>query len=81
MGIPDEMASLGHSSSQTPQAVELPAEFAGSSRQVPSISFGGLADEQMSIAASQAELESSGDEDLLRCLPLGCQHFPSLILS
>lgn len=49
--------------SQTLQAVELPAEFDGTSHQSPSISLGALADDQMSITASLGGLASSGDED------------------
>lgn len=50
-------------SSQTPQAVELPGEHAIPYHEWPVVSFGAPAANQMSIAASEAELQSSGGED------------------
>ncbi|ROL42632.1 hypothetical protein DPX16_14039 [Anabarilius grahami] len=49
--------------STTLQPVVLPEDRGGPSVERPSVSFGAPADEQMTIAASEGEPESSGDED------------------
>ncbi len=66
---PNKSPWAPHSSSIT-QAVELPGECAGPSHGGPAISFGAPADDQMSIAALEGELES-GEEDSPALPPLG----------
>ena len=57
--------------SHTQAPVSFPSETAGASSDVPRVSFGAPEDDEMSIAASQGELGSSGDEDSAVLPPSG----------
>ncbi len=68
---PPSQSPLAPHSLMTLQSVERPRGRADPPRAVPVITFGAPPEDQMSIAASEGEHMSSGDEDSAWPIPLG----------